>query len=1485
MQLLLTVNFWMRPLFLLVLLLLFHLHSFATVNTLIVEDYSFENGLPHNSVYASMKDQQGMMWFATWYGLSCFDGVKFRKYNTRNDFNADIPPHKLQYLVEANAHSIWVKTIDHKLFLFDKRTESFYDVFNEIKKYYNISPKIIKIQKAPDGDLLMLTKNRDLLKGRALEGGKMEVTLLFDSQQMEATPLASRNLLVENQHTLNWIGTNFKIFSSEKGTQLHNKPSNFITTKLAANPQVRFTSAHQNAHKVWIGDQLGYLSEIHLETGNISRKQVTANSPIHHIQSLYDKTLLVALNDGIWELNQSGNLNRKIIPLLPGELISHSFVDSYDKVWFFVHQHTAIFYDPVNNTSKRFDLPTGRVLPSVQWNDGEELGMFVLTTSGTVLWIDRNTLKSTELNQLRELKPDGQASSFFHLMLDKNNILWLSSTSKGVFRVSFPKQQFSLFRVKEQPNWNVEEPVKALYQSKAGDVWVATRKPEVFRLNREGALIQTFSATQSFHIGNVYHIMEDHSGTFWFSTKGEGLVKAVPDANSANGFRFTRFTHDTSQRYSISGNEVYYTYQDSRGNIWVALFGGGLNLLKEEQGETRFYSKRNSFDLYPRYGWYMEVRGMVEDRYGRIWVGTSDGLMSFDLNFNHPNQIQFEIYRNESLKLNVLDNDIYFLFRDSAGDVWISVFGGGLNKLISYDKATKSPVFQSFSMKEGLNSDVVLSIVEDEQNYLWLATENAIARFDKANGTFRNFDRHDGFLNVRMEEGSAIRTQHGELWFGNRMGILAFNPQKIETVNVHYETLIVDFLISNREIRSFRDPAIIHESIRYAESITLKHHQNNFVIEFAALNYFNLNRVSYQYILEGFEDEWHQNGKNRIASYPNVPPGSYVFVVRAIDEANPDLISERRLSIRVLPPWWGSWWAYTIYAILGLVIAWMIQRLVLFTIRMRNDVYIEQKVSEMKLRFFTNISHELRTPLTLIVGPIQELKEKHPLNEKGKQYLALIEKSAHQMLQLVNQILEFRKLEHGKMILHVARIDLNKLVESFETEFSLLSEEKGIKFKIAVAQEEVLVWADKDRLEMVVRNLISNAFKFTESGGSIVVKTGLLPEKSRCFIAVEDTGVGVPLHKVDEIFERFTQAEYSKHAYYQGTGIGLHLCREIVSLHHGNIRVDPHPIRGSVFVVELQMGDEHFDPAQVHFYLGEDGLANTYDVSNNTSSSVETVVETMPASSFPLLLVVEDNKDLCHLLKMQLEDKYRVILAYNGREGLKKTVQFHPDLVITDIMMPEMNGIDMLQEIRKDMGVSHIPVVILTAKHNEEAKIQAISLGANAYITKPFSKEYLIARVEQLLNDRKQFRERVWSQSTHYQPSEEETYENYLVRKDVQLLEKIHQLIAQNIQNAEFNIDTMAEELGFSRSAFFKKLKSMTGLAPVDLIKEIRLNKSLKLLTSTDLSISEIAFEVGFSDAGYYGKCFRKKFRMTPTEYAQKNREKNNHSHITKGDQ
>jgi signal transduction histidine kinase/DNA-binding response OmpR family regulator len=865
----------------------------------------------------------------------------------------------------------------------------------------------------------------------------------------------------------------------------------------------------------------------------------------------------------------------------------------------------------------------------------------------------------------------------------------------------------------------------------------------------------------------------------------------------------------------------------------------------------------------------MEVRNMVEDKSGRIWVGTMDGLMSFDSNFDKPEQIKFEIYHKKN-QYSITDIDVNTIYQDHNSQIWISMFGGGLNRMTGSD-AAHNPEFKQYSISDGLNNDVVKSMVEDNDYRLWLATDTGLSYIDMASGRIMNFDKYDGFPQVSVEDNAAICTDEGDLWIGCAQGILSFSPSKLESRSSDYKTFIVGCEVSNRDVNMSDPDGIIDKSISYVDGITLKHNQSMFTFEFAALNFSNQNRVSYRYRLEGYEKEWHYNGRNRIASYTNVPPGKYTFCVETIDEANPELNSSRSITVTILPPWWASGFAYTIYAVLLVSLLILAIRLSLFMIRVKNDVYIEQRLSELKIKFFTNISHELRTPLTLIIGPIQELKEKENLSPKGRQYVELMERNVSQMLQLVNQLLDFRKIQNGKMRLHVSLFDMVSMVSSFEKEFRVLADENEVSFTFQLPAEPIKVWADKEKMGIVIRNILSNAFKFTSQGGNVFVSVASEDNDTKCVIKIEDDGIGIPQSKLSEIFERFAQADNNRTANYRGTGIGLALSKEIVNLHHGKLYAESVEGKGSTFVIELQPDKEHYTASEADFYMGED------NEEKQVASGVEQAPQVHRAdvkadSSLPTLLIVEDNKDLCDMLKLQLDERFNIYTAADGEDGLKKVHLYHPDIVVTDQMMPRMDGLKMLQHIRSDFSVSHIPVIVLTAKGDDENKTRAINMGANAYITKPFSRDYLVARIDQLLKERRLFQERLWqtvrsdSAAAEQQNTPEKNYEEYLEKRDLQFLEKIHQIIEEHIDDSDFNAEAVSSTIGLSRSAFFKKMKSLTGFSPSDLIKDVRLTKAMELIKTTDKSIAEIAFAVGFKDSGYFGKCFRKKYNQTPKE-------------------
>lgn len=1433
-----------------------------TQSDLIVEHYSVEQGLPNNTVYCSIKDPDGFIWFGTWHGLCSFDGVKFTPYVTRRNRHSAIPPRKVLSVIDDERGNLWIRNVDNRLYVFDKSKEIYHEVYDELK-HLSKNVQVIKIQSLGRGNILLLTRNKNLYVAKVGVNDRIIIRLIYDARAdiNPADMKLRHNVLSETADYVFWIGIDYKIAAIRKANR------RMLFNNMQRDKQMTYFCDYGNV--VLAGTSDGIIYEIDAVRNKLKRFSFPSmHEPITCMAKI-GSTVFISTSASFYSLSGSGILKKLNTTAANA---TNAFVDKYNKLWL-QKGNSLVCFDSQAGQTVQFPFHVSREIEDLSFHDAGPNGLFIILRDGDTWHFDRRTKKMFNVNEYKRIAEDRVGQRFFDVDIDKDGMLWLSSTTNGIYKISFPRHGFSfvrpdLFAAKVTTSTD-NHGVRSIYQSRNGDIWIGTRAGDVYCFDQSYRVKRVYKGT----LGHVYHIMEDRLGRLWFSTKGEGLVKAEADAASPQGLKMTRYTVNTNDNYSLNSNKVYYTYQDSKARIWVCTFGGGLNLIEERQGRVAFHNKDNDFIRYPKYDLYTNVRSVIEDNHGRMWVGTIDGLISFKNEFGNTRDISFETYRDKD-NSGIADNDIYSLYKDHDGSIWIGVFGGGLNKLTGYNEQERRPTFKSYGFTDYAGGNVVSSIIEDRQHYLWLCTENGLASMNSAFGVIRNYDKFAGFPNVDIEDNTTVCLRDGRILVGCRQGVLAFSPSMVRGQNkMDYRTFIVGFNVLNRALEDF-DPPIYEGSVRYAKEIKLNHDQSMFTIEYAALNYSDQNHLSYKYILEGYETQWHFNGNNRIASYANVPPGHYVFRVKVIDDSTGKEACGCSLKIAVRPPWWASWWAYCIYTILILTLLYGVAKVVLYMIKMRNEVYINDRLAELKIRFFTNVSHELRTPLTLIKSPIEELKKNEKLSQSGKEYLSLIDNNAQQMLQLVNQILDFRKVQNGKMQLHLSLVDINDLLDMFRQEFFMLADDHDVAFRLEMPDDHVMAWCDAEKISVVIRNLLSNAFKFTHKGGFVCVALERCMDEDKCVIKVEDDGVGIPKSQLDVIFERFSQADNkSDDTLYTGTGIGLSLSKEYINMHHGRIWAENGKDgKGSTFVVEIPVGKGHFSAAETVTYVDDNTAATKQE--RTPVSPQET--EEMHDETLPVLILVEDNADLCRMLRLQLKSMYNVYVANDGNDGLQKIFQYHPDIIVTDLMMPGIDGLELLKRVRKDFSVSHIPVIVLTAKTGEDEMMNAITAGANAYITKPFNSEHLIARINQLLEEQRVFQRKMLLQGgvDTADKGNQDTYEQHLVKKDLEFVRKIHEVIESNINAADFNIDTIAESIGLSRSSFFKKLKSLTGFAPVDLVKEVRLAKAAKLIETTDDSITEIAYSVGFRDSGYFGKCFRKKYGMTPKEYRNDKRTK-----------
>ena len=707
-------------------------------------------------------------------------------------------------------------------------------------------------------------------------------------------------------------------------------------------------------------------------------------------------------------------------------------------------------------------------------------------------------------------------------------------------------------------------------------------------------------------------------------------------------------------------------------------------------------------------------------------------------------------------------------------------------------------------------------------------------------------------------------------------------------------------MVTNEDITP-GDNSLLKVDIDDTDPLVLSHKENIFSVHFAALDYTNPQNIQYAYILDGFEKQWTFADKQRSVTYTNLPKGEYVLRVRSTNSDGVWVDNERILNIVILPSFWETPVAYVLYVLFILIII-LVAVYILFTIyRLKHEVSVEQQISDIKLRFFTNISHELRTPLTLIAGPVEQVLKNDKLPADAREQLVVVERNTNRMLRLVNQILDFRKIQNKKMKMQVQRVDIVPFVRKVMDNFEAVAEEHRIDFLFQTEKEHLYLWVDADKLEKIVFNLLSNAFKYTPNGKMITMF--IREDEKTVSIGVQDQGIGIAENKKKSLFVRFENL-VDKNLFNQAsTGIGLSLVKELVEMHKATISVDSHLGEGSCFKVDFLKGKEHYDK-EAEFIL-EDAdaparMGQVVDIANSSIQS-ETLVSddsekiddvygeefAKEENSKELMLLVEDNQELREFLRSIFSPMYRVVEAADGKEGANKALKYLPDIIISDVMMPEKDGIEMTRELRADMTTSHIPIILLTAKTTIESKLEGLEYGADDYITKPFSATYLQARVENLLMQRKKLQSFYRDSLMHINistgqeevpvatdmPSAEEDASETppatleMSPNDRKFMDKLVELMEQNMDNGELVVDDLVRELAVSRSVFFKKLKTLTGLAPIEFIKEMRIKRATQLIETGEFNMTQISYMVGINDPRYFSECFKAQVGMTPTEY------------------
>lgn len=1420
-----------------------------------VKHFSVSDGLAQGNVMSILQDQKGLVWFSTWNGLNKFDGYTFKTYKTSQESKYAFGSNRMGTISESKYGDIWCPTYDGQACLFDVETEKFIDVLQPIELSTKQTNNVTRIYSLEKGIAWILCESGYAFRVDEQLCKKGEGITLYSASNHNLKGNQIFNIYQDSEED-EWILTDKGVSIIGKKTLDTDFPFQFIT-------QIKET--------IYLIAENDKLARYDFHTKKLKFVDIPyPHHKINNVTTIGKDMLALGTDNGVILYSIPKNSFQQIdirIATQTSNDVESVYQDHLGDIWIFSKDPGIVHLNLVTNEKEHLFTPKdeiikhGRKSRKLIFEDNAK-NLWLLPTEGNFCYYDRKerTLKPllTDINNPKSIFSPLVRS----YTLDNQGNCWFA-TARGVEKLCFFPQsyQFNLT--------DYEAETRAFLQDSNKRLWTASKSNYIQIFAPDGNLVGYLSKQgniikekQSFYNG-VYSILEDKDGNIWLGTKEIGLFQLKK--TGANHYSIHHFEHQTNDPYSLSSNSIYAIFQDSRNHIWIGCYGGGLNLLAQaKDGKVSFIHSNNELRNYPiAYG--MKVRNIAEAPGGVILVGTTNGLLTFSNNFERLEEIKF--YRNirrPGDKNSLSANDIMHIYTDKNKTTYIISFTGGVNKVISPNLLNENIQFRNYDKNNGLASDLALSMIEDTQNQLWVVSEIALSKFDPAKETFENYELSSIYQEFNFSEALPIINARNQIILGTDKGFLEVSPEKMRK-----SSYVPPIVFTGLKIQGH----LTDHSIDNLEELELEPSQRNVTFQFAALDYVNPKGILYAYRLQGLEEEWNEADNNRSASYINLPAGKYQLQVKSTNSDGVWVDNVRTLSIHVLPTFWETYWAWLLYFILFILFTASIVYVLFYIYRLRHRVDMEQQLANIKLRFFTDISHELRTPLTLISSPVTEVLENEPLSPSAREHLTLVHQNTERMLRLMNQILDFRKIQNQKMKLLIEETDLIPLLQKVMSSFKLIAEEKNINYQLTSTIQSVYSWVDRDKFEKIFFNLLSNAFKYTPADKSITVN--ITTKEKTVEIEVADEGIGIAVEKQHSLFQRF-ESLVKQNILQPSSGIGLSLVKEMVEMHHGTITVNSQPGVGSRFTVSLPLQREIFEEdVQVEFILNDSQSSAPHPVdSMKAPEEVEEKEDLENNSDGFSILVVEDNEELKAFLKSILSENYTVITASNGEEGLQHAVDDLPDLIISDVMMPVMDGLEMIRQIKENNNICHIPIIVLSAKASLDDRIAGLEQGIDDYITKPFSATYLKTRVASLLRQRKALQElymnRLMEGKNTSSPAPLTPSQPQITPYDEQFMEKVMAYMEEQMDNAELTIDEFAEQLMLSRTIFYRKLKSIVGLTPVDFIREIRIKRAVQLIDSDEYNFSQVAYMTGFNDPKYFSKCFKKVLGITPSEYKER---------------
>lgn len=1428
--------------------------------------YKTSDGLFQKTITNILQDKKGFMWFATWDGIYKFDGYRFENYKNNNENRKGFNNNRIDTLIEGPGNYLWMISYNRQVYCFDMENNTFLSI-----PFYDYQAR--NIYASHHEYTWIITTDKRLIELRPKKNRESIQTYdFFKKNHIQSQQV--NHIYEDYNHNL-WILTQTGVYKLEFNQSNHYVIRHYL-------PQAILHDVTENSQYIFFTTNKGHLWIYNKQKHNFTQRTIGVNSDLLVIRKMSQDLLIIGTkSDGILIYHSHKGIiaqfTKNNTPILTNDQIKEIYIDSKSNAWIRIANTLGVFH--IRLTPKpqleHFTLKdsSGEKIvnsrPEMYVCEDIHQNIWIHPSGGGLGYYDP---KTNSLNPF--FNPNNQSgwnseNKVTSIFSDRQGNLWIGSYNNGLEKVTFNTYKFHLIQNKSNDNESLENYIRASFQDNKGNLWTGFKDKTIRIYNNQlqfiGYLTRqgTLSKTQKDFIGMAYCFTEDHKGRIWIGTKGNGIFIATP--LSKNHFKLEQYIHN-NQPYSINHNDIYSICEDQQHRMWIATFGGGINCVDlNHNSQIRFIHSGNLLKKYPNH-LCNRVRHVTIDSKGNIWIGTTNGLIYAPHPTTKIENINFYHYTYQGLgNKSISNNNIYQIFVSRTSPIiYLATFGGGLNKL-TY-KNDNTFLFQSYTTSNRLPANVILSLEEDKHGNLWIATEEELCKFNPLKNEVITYTSKDFPTSFKFNEGTALCLQNEYLLFNTLKGILYFHPDSIEPSHYIPPIVFTRLQIGEHTIIP-SDSSIIQKNIDETQHITLTHKHNGYNIQFAALDMKDHENLFYAYKLEGFDKKWNYIGQERSANYTNLPQGNYTLKVRSTNSDGIWVNNTRSLNITVLPSFWQTPWAYICYTLTIVLIIFITSYILFIFYRLKHKISIEQEITDIKLRFFTNISHELRTPLTLIYGPLDLLQKRNDIPLEAQKQLETITRNTKRMLRLINQILDFRKIENKKMKLQIQQIQILPFIQQIGKSFQQLASDQQINLQIKASSPSIIVWADSDKLEKIIFNLLSNAFKYTHKGKRILLT--ITEQENTISISIADQGIGMTKAQLKRLFIRFESFQQSPNSLQGSTGIGLSLTKELVEMHHGKILVESQLGVGSRFIVMLKKGKEHFGKDVE--YIISDNLNNFLSV--NTTSPQETINLNQLHSEHQsnTLLLVEDNVELRNFMKQIFSENYFILEASNGMEGEKLATEYIPDIIISDIMMPEKDGICLLSDLKNEESTRHIPIILLSAKSAIENKLEGLNCGADDYITKPFSVDYLKVRVQNLIAQRRLLQQiycKTLLPST--QEKKEMTKTSHLTQHEEIFMNKLMEIITQNMDNSDFSIEDIANSLGMSRSVFFRKLKSITGLSPIEFLKQMRMKRAVQLLESGDYIVSEIAYLVGFNDAHYFSKCFKQTFHISPTEYKDK---------------